>query len=528
MLAKIGQKILALVMISIFAVTCHAQQSQAVKLHKQISLATFGSGSGNDCWGYVSPSGREYAIMGLNNKVAFVEITDPANAVIVGSVPHTASLWGSVKVYNGVVYAVTEASGTGIQVIDIRNIDNGVITLVRTIASPGRTHNVVMDEDNGFLYTVGSRNGTGTTMCFDLTDPTNPVQVGPASMTTNYHHDAQIVTYDSGPFAGKQIWYGFSEGRGIDIYDMTNKSNPVMIKRVIYPNMGYCHQGWLSHDKRYLYVDDEFDESNLQVPTRSLIFNVEDPLNAYYVGSFTTGLLAIDHNQYVDDGFVFQANYRSGLRVFEVGDNPISPIQTGWYDTFLADDNRGYDGAWSCYPFFPSGTVLVSDINTGLYILDVTDATTRRKAAADFSLLRASIVSGNLASLAESDGNELRISEVSGPSADGSAAGIESSANAFDSSPDRIEVKVVSRALSGGYRQRIRVFNWTTNSYDEFSSEPFQLTSTARTVVISNQASRYVQPGTNAVKVQIKWFADVRTVARLQAGIDEVSFKFVR
>lgn len=528
MLRTIGQKVLGLGLVAALASVGFAQQSQGVVLKSQISLATFGAGAGNDCWGYTSPSGREYAIVGLNNRVTFVEVTDPANPVILQTIPHTSSTWGDIKVYDGIAYAVTEAGGTGVQVINMRDIDSGVVTLVRTIASPGRSHNLVMDDVNGFLYTVGSNQGTGTTMCFDLTDPLNPVKVGPNSMTTNYMHDAQIVTYDSGPMAGKQIWYGFSEGRGVDVYDMTDKANPIMIKRIVYPNMNYCHQGWLSEDRRFLYVDDELDENNLLVPTRSLIFNVEDPANAYYVGSFTSGLLAIDHNQYVDDGFAFQANYRSGLRIFDVSIDPTAPVQVGWYDTYPANDNRGFNGAWSTYPFFPSGTVIVSDINGGLFVLDAREALTRRKTPTEFSLLRSSVVSGDLASLGESDGNELRLSEVGGPSPDGSAAGIETIATTFDSSPDRIEVKVVSRAASGGYRQRIRVFNWTTNSYDEFSSEPFQLASTTRTVVIANQASRYVQPGTNAVKVQIKWFADVRTVARLQAGIDEVSFKFLR
>ena len=52
-----------------------------VELKAQINLSTFGASAGNDCWGYTSPSGREYALMGLNNQVAFVEITNPSNPV---------------------------------------------------------------------------------------------------------------------------------------------------------------------------------------------------------------------------------------------------------------------------------------------------------------------------------------------------------------------------------------------------------------------------------------------------------------
>ncbi|MER3466829.1 MAG: regulator, partial [Armatimonadota bacterium] len=240
--------------------------SHNVSMYRNLPPATLGASSGNDCWGYVAPSGREYAIMGLNNKVAFVEITDPANPVVIATVPHTSSTWGSIKTYSHYAYVVTEASGTGIQVIDLDRIDQGVVTLVRTITSPGRSHNVAIDTMSGFLYTCGSNQGTGTTMCFSLADPANPVQVGPPSMTTNYIHDAQIVTYTSGPYSGRQILFGCSEGRGVDIYDVTNKNSPFLIKRVAYPNVSYCHQAWLDEERKYLYVNDELDERNYGSP----------------------------------------------------------------------------------------------------------------------------------------------------------------------------------------------------------------------------------------------------------------------
>lgn len=361
---------LALIPIAIAAVGVLAPSHAAaqfpsdnVSLHSWIDLSTFGATDGNDCWGYVSPSGREYALMGLNNKVAFVEITDPANPEWFASISHASSIWADIKVYENAAYVVTEARGTGIQVIDLSNIDSHVVTLIRTVLSPGRSHNIAVDTVSGFLYSCGSRESVATTVIFNLGHPLSPRRVG--SWSGAYEHDVQVVTYTSGPFAGRQIMFGASEGRGLDVIDVTDKANVFLVSRTPYPNVAYCHQLWTG-DLQHLYVNDELDS----IP-RITVFDISDLTNPIAVSEVTTGLAAIDHNLYVRDGFIFEANYRSGLRIFDANTDPVNPTQVGWFDTYPANDNSGFDGAWSCYPFFPSGTVIVSDINRGLFVLDV-------------------------------------------------------------------------------------------------------------------------------------------------------------
>ena len=132
---------------------------------------------------------------------------------------------------------------------------------VKTVTSPGRSHTINIDLDSGFLYCVGTNEGTGTTMCFDLSNPRNPVRVGANSLTGgDYVHECQVVTYKQGPYVGKQIMFAGGTQRGFEIWDVTNKSAPTRIRRVNYPFVGYCHQGWLSDDRKYFYVNDEFDE----------------------------------------------------------------------------------------------------------------------------------------------------------------------------------------------------------------------------------------------------------------------------
>jgi choice-of-anchor B domain-containing protein len=335
--------------------------SQNVELRAWIDLSTFGASNGNSCWGHVSDSGREYALMGLSNKVAFVEISDPDNPVWFASVAHGEDLWADIKVYANHAYIVTEGT-SGIQVVDMTNIDNHVVTLVRTIANPWSSHTISIDTTSGILYTCGSGGGNARQTVWSLANPANPVQVGQYDAV--YEHESQAVTYTSGPYAGKKIFFGCSEGRGLDIIDMTNPAAPVLMSRTPYPSVAYCHQGW-TEDLRYFYINDELDSIQ-----RTTVFDITDLSNPVHLGSFNAGVAATDHNLYVRDGFLFESNYRSGLRIFDTNVDPINPPQVGYFDTYPGSDAAGFQGTWSNYPFFPSGMVIISDIDRGLFIVD--------------------------------------------------------------------------------------------------------------------------------------------------------------
>ena len=344
-----------------------------VELKSFIDLPTLGSSGGNDCWGYVSPSGREYALMGVRAAMVVVEITDPANPQIIGSIAHFDSLWGDIKTYQSFAYVVNE-SGGGIDVVDLSDVDNGNVTLVQsvTIAGTSDIHNVAIDTDSGFLYLCLPNINGARLVAFDLSDPANPALAGEMTFANGGEglHDAQIVTYTSGPNAGKQICFGAGESRGLDIIDVTDKSNMFRISRTTYSSLSYSHQCWLSEDRQFLYLNDETDGIN-----RTTVFDVSDLANPVQVNEYSSGVSATDHNLYVHNGFIFEAEYRAGLRIFCAAD-PVHPVQVGWFDTFPENDGSGFDGAWSVYPFFPSGTVIVSDITRGLFILDPTAALT--------------------------------------------------------------------------------------------------------------------------------------------------------
>ncbi|MEE9131806.1 MAG: choice-of-anchor B family protein, partial [Phycisphaerales bacterium] len=243
-----------------------------VSLYSHLSLADLGAEFAEDCWGYVSPSGREYAIIGLSQGPGFVEITDPANPVIVDIV-NTPNRARDMKVYQHYVY--TSSDGGPLNVIDVSQIDDGVITLVDSFPK-GATHNVVIDEVSGFLYLAGG----GLLVALDLANPELPVFAG---IWNSQAHDAQVVTYTEGKYAGRQIAFVFAGGNGnVDIVDVTDKSNMFLMGSTTYPNASYTHQGWLSDDRHYLYVSDELDNLG-----RTSMFDVSDLTSPKFIGDFS-------------------------------------------------------------------------------------------------------------------------------------------------------------------------------------------------------------------------------------------------
>lgn len=361
--------------------------AQNVTLLSWLPLAQLGAGanSGNDCWGYVSGSGREYALIGVSNGTAFVEISDPSDPVVVSFQAGPPSLWRDVKTYGQHAYSVSEGGG-GIQVFDLSAIDSGSVTLANTVTFGGTssTHNVAIDTVSGYLYRCGGATDTGLRI-YSLSNPVSPQYVG--SWHGRYVHDVQVVTYDSGPYAGKQIAFacgGFGNGSvqtGLSIVDVTNKNNIFVRSHYQYPGGRYSHQAWLSEDRQLLYLDDELDENGV-LPTTTHVIDVSDLAAPQHLSSFTNGNTAIGHNLYTLGDQLFEANYRSGLRVFDIS-SPLAGVETASFDTWPGDDHDAFNGLWSCYPYLPSGVVIGSDLEKGLFVwwvgtpplsLELTDA----------------------------------------------------------------------------------------------------------------------------------------------------------
>ncbi|HVS19814.1 MAG TPA: choice-of-anchor B family protein, partial [Planctomycetota bacterium] len=328
-----------------------------------------GGKNGNSLTGYVSPSGTEYALMGTHSGTAFVDVSDPGAPELVVHVPGPPSLWRDVRTYQQHAYMVSEG-GSGIQVVDMTNLDAGSVTQLANVLDGGTetTHTLFVDEVSGFLYRSGG--GNNGLRIYSLANPAAPQLVG--QWNDRYTHEVTVVPYTSGPWAGKQIAFscgGFNGGfnsTGLSILDVTDKNSIQVLKHVSYPGAAYCHQGWPSKDLKYFYINDELDENGSNF-TNTKVIDITSLTNPVVKQPFTNQSTAIGHNLYVEDDRIYEANYTSGLRVFD-NTNPLQPVEVAWFDTWPEDDDAKFNGLWNVYPYLPSGIVLGSDIDKGLFV----------------------------------------------------------------------------------------------------------------------------------------------------------------
>ncbi len=347
-------------------------------LQSHLSLGDLNAGAGNDSWGWTDPlDGKEYALIGLNNGTAFIDVSDPVNPVYLGKLPTQTSnsSWRDVKVYNNHAFVVSEAGGHGMQVFDLtrlRNVSNPPVTFNNDAHYNGfgSAHNIVINEDSGYAYPVGASQFNGGPIFINIQDPVNPVGEGGYAMDA-YSHDAQVVTYN-GPdsdYTGREIMIGSNENEVV-IVDITDKANPVGISTISYNNVGYTHQGWFTEDHRYFLLGDETDELNFGFNTRTVVFDFEDLDNPQFHFNYTGPTAAIDHNGYVKGNKYYMANYRAGLRVIDLTDIASGTItEEGFFDTFPNSNSASFNGAWSVYPYFGSGNIVISDIDRGFFLV---------------------------------------------------------------------------------------------------------------------------------------------------------------
>lgn len=366
---------------------------------------------GNDCWGWTDPlDGREYAIMGCTSHTAFVDITNPTAPVYKGKVVSqngVSSIWRDIKVYNNYAFIVSEAAGHGMQVFDLTRLRN--ITTPQTFtpdahyAEFGNCHNIAINEATGYAYCVGSNTFFGGPHVVNIQDPLNPVfAFGYAD--ENYTHDAQIVIYD-GPdpdYQGKEIFFGANEDKVV-VLDVTDKQNPIFLSSFFYSETGYTHQGWLTPDQKYWMLGDELDELDFGFQTRTVLIDMTDLDNPVLKSDYYGTTEAIDHNGYTLNNEFYLANYRAGLRLMDAVNIENGEVtEIGFFDTYPQNNNAAFDGAWSVYPYFASGNIIISDINRGLFVVRKGAALSLPEFTGDDTLKISPNPAGNVATISAS------------------------------------------------------------------------------------------------------------------------------
>ena len=316
----------------------------------------------NDVWGWHhAPTNKEYALVGARTGVSIVEVTDPDNIVERAFLPGATSVWRDLKTWGDFAY-VTNEEDNGVEVIYLGDLPGGgEVTSYNwePVLPTGDTlrtcHNLYIDEF-GYAYLAGCNpiNNGGVIVVDVFSEPGNPLFVSFGKDV--YSHDVYVRD---------NILYSSEIGEGrFTVFDVSDKQN--IIELGSSPTLfETTHNAWLSDDGDYLFTTDE--KANATVGS----YLVSDPTDIEALDNYrpeaTLGTGVIPHNTHVLDDYLITSYYTDGGIITDASD-PENLVEVGNYDT-NEDFTNGFHGTWGAYPFLPSGLILLSDIENGLFVL---------------------------------------------------------------------------------------------------------------------------------------------------------------
>jgi len=363
-----------------------------------IPLGDFSSkpSAASDVWGHVDLNdGSEYALIGLLNGIAIVNVTNPSSPIEVGIIAGKNSSWRDIKVYQyfdtndneykAYAYATIDSTVDNVTIIDLNNLPhsvsleekNNAVAVAHNvyISNVDHTLNLALTNLTPTLQLIGANRYEGAFHSYSLKDPNTLTQLENQVFGNDYTHDGTSLTLNDNRCPNSlivcTIFIDFNEDE-MKLWDITNPDVTDHLSTTTYSDVPvssqYVHSGWGTEDKKFIFLHDEYDEQKAGLNSTVRIFSIDDLSNPVQVGQWTGPTRAIDHNGFVRGNRYYMSNYERGLTVLDISD-PANPEQVGFFDTYTPSDNAVFAGAWGVYPYLPSGNILVSDINSGLYII---------------------------------------------------------------------------------------------------------------------------------------------------------------
>jgi choice-of-anchor B domain-containing protein len=327
----------------------------------------------NEMWGH-AVNGKEYAIIGSTMGVHFIDVTDPASPTeaffVEAGTAGPQAVNRDYKNYQDYLYAVCDQGNTStLQIIDMSNLPNSIEVVYDSDALIRRSHTIFIDQSNARLYalSVADANSYSAMRVYDISNP-----IAPVFLASHNTFGGNTVGHVHAAFVKDHIAYLNCGYDGLFVVDFTNAVAPVLLGSLTdYLQSGYNHSGWLTEDESYYYFTDENHGSDLKAVDVSNLSNLS--VNHFFNAGSQGANNSIAHNPLVAGNYLYVSYYYDGLQVYDISD-PANPMHVLYYDTSTEPNLESYKGAWGVYPFLPSGNILVSDMQNGLFVVEAIDA----------------------------------------------------------------------------------------------------------------------------------------------------------
>ncbi len=318
--------------------------------------------------GWTAPDGKEYALVGGSQGLIIVDISNPDAPVQIVQIPGPNNLWKEIKVYKHYAYVTTEG-GQGVQIVDLSGLPSPNLKYHHYLGTGALAnqlnaiHALHIDTTLGFLYLYGGTQSGATIHALEP-DPYNPTYSGQYQQG-GYVHDGYA---NNDTLYASHIYAGL-----LTLVDCSDKSNPKVLGSVSTPNQ-FTHNCWpLTSNRHIILTTDERDNSFLTA------YNTEDPQDIVELDRIqaTPGSNSIVHNTHILNDFAVTSWYTDGVTIVDAS-RPQNLVQVGRFDTY-SGSGPGFFGCWGAFPFFPSGTIITSNIGsnnpndpTRMYVLTPT------------------------------------------------------------------------------------------------------------------------------------------------------------
>lgn len=329
----------------------------------------------NEIWGWESPAGREYAIMGGLAHTYFIDITDPRDPELVAKKPGRGkeAIHRDYATYQHYCYAVTDELPGALRIYDLQYLPDSVPLIYDKTELGQKVHNVFQEDERLYLlandlFKKGAEPVSYPMSVLSIEDPEDPELL--SHMIADSVSPPISIRYVHDAFVRNDTVYASGEGQGLYIIDYTDPEDPELVSAIRdYPFQGYNHSSWLTEDGQTMVMADESHGKPLK------IYDVSDPANPEYQAPIgvSTDVRSIPHNPLVKDDLAYVSYYHEGLQIFDISDpqDPTRFLSDQTYPQYPLDTIRGYEGCWGVYPFFSSGTVAASDMTNGLHLYRV-------------------------------------------------------------------------------------------------------------------------------------------------------------